>query len=70
MVYEKTYAKISINTDWAIEKVIKMMPIMDMLDIRTICFNWMAHIGWLRTSDDIVERGGALVTVFDKNVKR
>lgn len=53
--------------DWAIEKVIKMIPIMDMLDIRTICFNWMAHIGWLRTSDDIVERGGALVTGFDIN---
>ena len=32
--------------DESIEKVIKMFPIMDKLDIRTICFNWMAHIGW------------------------
>ena len=35
--------------DECIEKVIKMLPIMDSLDIRTICLNWMAHIGWLRT---------------------
>ena len=53
--------------DWAIEQVIKMLPIMDIFDIRTICFNWMAHIGWLRTSDSIVERGDSLVTGFDIN---
>ncbi len=47
--------------DESIEKVIKMMEIMDRYDIRTICFNFMAHIGWLRTSDSIKERGGALV---------
>ncbi len=50
--------------DEAIEKAIKMLPIMDALDIRTICFNFMAHVGWTRTSDDIVERGGGLVTGF------
>ena len=51
--------------DASIEKVIRMMEYMDRLDIRTVCFNWMAHIGWLRTSDDIAERGGARVTGFD-----
>ena len=51
--------------DWAIEQVIKMMPIMEGLDIHTICFNWMAHIGWLRTNDSIKERGNALVTGFN-----
>lgn len=51
--------------DECIEKVIKMLEIMDKLDIRAICFNFMAHIGWLRTSSDICERGGALVTGFD-----
>ena len=51
--------------DECIEKVIKMFEFMDKLDIRTICFNWMAHVGWTRTSDSIVERGGALVTGFD-----
>ena len=53
--------------DESIEKVIKMLPIMRSLNIETICFNWMAHIGWMRTSSDIVERGGALVTGFDFN---
>lgn len=51
--------------DECIEKVIKMMPVMDELDIRTICFNWMAHVGWYRSRSDIPERGGALVTGFD-----
>lgn len=53
--------------DESIEKVIKMLPIMDKMDIRTICFNFMAHIGWLRTSNEIKERGGALVTGFNLN---
>ena len=53
--------------DWATEQVIKMLPIMDRLDIRTVCFNWMAHIGWLRTNSSIKERGDALVTGFDIN---
>lgn len=53
--------------DESIEKVIKMLPIMRDLDIDTICFNFMAHIGWLRTKNDILERGGALVTGFDSN---
>ena len=51
--------------DECIEKVIKMFPIMEQLKIDTICFNWMAHIGWLRTNLNIKERGGACVTGFD-----
>lgn len=51
--------------DESIEKVIRMLPIMDRLDIRTICFNFMAHVGWYRTDYNIEERGGALVTGFD-----
>lgn len=53
--------------DECIEKVIKMFPIMDRLNIRTVCLNWMAHIGWLRTDTSIKERGGALVTGFNLN---
>ena len=53
--------------DECIEKAIKMFPIMDALDIRCICFNFMAHIGWFRTKNDYVERGGARVTGFDIN---
>ena len=51
--------------DESIEKVIKMFPIMRSLNIDTICFNFMAHIGWLRTSSEFVERGGAKVTEFN-----
>ena len=50
--------------DESIEKVLKMFPIMQEFGITTICFNWMAHIGWLRTKHDILERGGATVTGF------
>ena len=53
--------------DECIEKAIKMLSFMDKLDIRAICFNWMAHIGWTRTSSDIKERGDALVTGFNLN---
>jgi mannonate dehydratase len=51
--------------DESIERVIKMLPIMRSLGIDTICFNWMAHIGWLRTSSTYPERGGASVTAFN-----
>lgn len=53
--------------DESVEKVIKMFPIMRDFGIGTICFNWMAYIGWCRTSNDITERGGAKVTGFDLN---
>ena len=53
--------------DECIEKAIKMFPIMDKLGIRCICFNFMAHIGWYRTKNDYIERGGARVTGFDIN---
>lgn len=51
--------------DECIEKAIKMFPIMQSFGIDTICFNWMAHIGWLRTASDYPERGGAKVTEFN-----
>lgn len=51
--------------DEAIDQVIKMLPVMDSLDLRIICFNFMAHVGWCRTSFEVIERGGALVTGFN-----
>lgn len=51
--------------DESIEKVLKMFPIMAKHGIGTICFNWMAHVGWFRTRADFPERGGALVTEFN-----
>ena len=51
--------------DESIEKVISMFPNMRAHGIDTICFNFMAHIGWLRTRSDYPERGGAKVTEFN-----
>ena len=51
--------------DESIERAISMFPHMRSHGIDTICFNWMAHIGWLRTSSDYPERGGAKVTEFN-----
>lgn len=51
--------------DECIEKVIKMMEFMHEFQIKTICFNWMAYIGWTRTSKTVSGRGGALTTEFD-----
>ena len=50
--------------DESIETFLKMLPIMRDHGIRTVCFNFMAHVGWLRTSTSIPARGGALVTGF------
>ena len=51
--------------DAAIEQFLKMLPIMDALDIRTICVNFMALVGWYRTTNARADRGGALVTGFE-----
>ncbi len=51
--------------DESIERVISMFPNMKAYGIDTICFNFMAHIGWLRTSSEYPERGGAKVTEFN-----
>ena len=53
--------------DECIEKAIKMFPIMQELGIEGICFNFMAHVGWLRTSSTFPERGGAMVTEYNAN---
>lgn len=50
--------------DESIEKVIQMLGVLDQLDIRMICFNFMANIGWFRTTSAIPARGGARVTGF------
>jgi mannonate dehydratase len=38
------------------------------LDIRLVCYNFMAGLGWYRTRTDIPERGGALTSEFDWSV--
>lgn len=53
--------------DASIDTLLRMFPIMEQMEITTLCVNFMAHVGWCRTSNVIEERGGALVTGFDQN---
>lgn len=46
------------NTKWAIEALAKN-------GINMICYNFMAGLGWTRTSQSVQERGGALTSEFD-----
>ena len=50
--------------DESIEKFIKLLENLPKVGITTVCFNFMAHYGWTRTSKTLPERGGSLVTGF------
>ncbi len=39
---------------------------MGKVGIPVLCYNWMAVIGWQRTSLEVEGRGGALVTAFER----
>lgn len=41
---------------------------MGKLGIPVLCYNFMAHFNWVRTSVSVPGRGGALVTSFDYNL--
>jgi mannonate dehydratase len=48
-----------------IEMYCKMLENMNKLDVRLLCYNFMAT-GWYRTRKDILERGGAIVSGFSQ----
>ncbi len=50
--------------EW-IDKYRQMIRNMGRLDINLLCLNWMASVGWFRSSVEAPERGGALTTSFD-----
>ncbi len=50
--------------DEEIDRMITLITNMGKLGIGTLCYNFMAHFGWLRTRYGISERGGALVTGY------
>lgn len=50
--------------DQCIETFCQMLPLMRGQGISTVCFNFMAHVGWTRTGTQFLERGGAKVTGF------
>ena len=51
--------------DEDIEKYQLMLRNMGRLEIPLLCYNFMAGIGWYRTSFELPERGGALTSGFD-----
>ena len=52
------------NRDECIEHFNQLLENMGRLDIRLLCYNFMASIGWYRTETDLPERGGALVSGY------
>lgn len=50
--------------DTEISAFCELLEVMDALDIRTVCYNWMPVIGWFRSRTDIPIRGGATVTGY------
>lgn len=52
------------NRDKNITILIKLLAILDRLNIRTVCFNFMAYVGWTRTNAKYLHRG-AFVTEFN-----
>ena len=53
------------DRDRDIETVLKVIRNMGRLGIPVLCYNWMARIGWLRTSFETPGRGGSSVTAYD-----
>ena len=51
--------------DEEIANFITFMKSLSKAGVDTICYNWMPVIGWYRTKNDQMGRGGALVTAFD-----
>lgn len=51
--------------DEEIANFITLMKSLSKAGVDTICYNWMPVIGWYRTDNARVGRGGALVTAFD-----
>jgi len=54
--------------DEQIENFIEQIRSLGQLGIPTMAYNWMALSSWGRTSNDIVDRGGALVTGYTRSV--
>lgn len=52
--------------DEDVERFCRMLRNMAELGIRLLCYNFMAQIGWFRSKADVVGRGGALLSRFDR----
>jgi mannonate dehydratase len=51
--------------DEEIENYIAAIKALGRVGVPMVCYNWMAGLGWYRTSVNVPSRGGALVSEFD-----
>ncbi|WP_433627785.1 mannonate dehydratase [Halomicrococcus sp. NG-SE-24] len=51
--------------DEEIDRFCEFVRTMGRLDIPVLCYSWMTHFWWLRTSDQYPTRGGARTTAYD-----
>lgn len=51
-----------------LDRYCDMLRHMGAADVRLLCYNFMAGIGWYRTASGLPGRGGALVSAFDQDV--
>ncbi|MBO4648569.1 MAG: mannonate dehydratase [Lentisphaeria bacterium] len=51
--------------DEDLEKYRKMLLNMGRLGLKLLCYNFMVGVGWFRSRNDLMERGGALTSGFD-----
>jgi mannonate dehydratase len=51
-----------------LETICTLLRNMGKLEIKVWCYNWMAVLGWIRTSVGRPGRGGALVSAYDHSV--
>ncbi len=56
--------------DEEIENYIAAIQALGKVGIPTICYNFMAGLGWYRTKTDVPERGGAQTSEFDNKVAK
>jgi len=54
--------------DEEIENYMACVKALAAVNVRMLCYNWMAGLGWYRTNVRLPERGGALTSEFDAKV--
>ena len=64
--FDMTRIKLGLpGRDEDIERYQKMLRNMGRLGLHLLCYNFMAGVGWFRSRNDLLERGGALTSGFD-----
>lgn len=71
--YEMMMPKVKMGLDGRdeeLEEVLTLIRHMGKAGIPVLCYNFMAHFNWIRTSLSVPERGGALVTGYDHSLMK